>query len=86
MAAGGGGGCLQATVVEVVAVKVWLRQKEEEVEEGTVVVEEGSSSGQHVLERETATVGPHEEFARRFAEGIGKLAWSTLGDHRKKTR
>ncbi|RWW44096.1 hypothetical protein BHE74_00050177 [Ensete ventricosum] len=31
------------------------------------------------------TVGPHQEFSRRFAEGIGKLARSTLGDHRKKT-
>ncbi|RRT57481.1 hypothetical protein B296_00007234 [Ensete ventricosum] len=30
-------------------------------------------------------VGPHQEFSRRFAEGIGKLAGSTLGDHRKKT-
>ncbi|RWW44719.1 hypothetical protein BHE74_00049498 [Ensete ventricosum] len=31
-------------------------------------------------------VGPHRESARRFAEGIGKLAGSTPGDHRKKTR
>ncbi|RWW44286.1 hypothetical protein BHE74_00049963 [Ensete ventricosum] len=30
-------------------------------------------------------VGPRWEFARRFAEGIGKLAGSTPGDHRKKT-
>ncbi|RRT50011.1 hypothetical protein B296_00009880 [Ensete ventricosum] len=30
-------------------------------------------------------VGPCWEFARRFAKGIGKLAGSTLGDHRKKT-
>ncbi|RWW42733.1 hypothetical protein BHE74_00051685 [Ensete ventricosum] len=25
------------------------------------------------------------EFARRFAEGIGKLTGNTLGDHQKKT-
>ncbi|RRT34633.1 hypothetical protein B296_00047583 [Ensete ventricosum] len=25
------------------------------------------------------------KFTRRFAEGIGKLAWNTLGDRRKKT-
>ncbi|RZS25844.1 hypothetical protein BHM03_00059110 [Ensete ventricosum] len=30
-------------------------------------------------------VEPHQEFARRFAEGIGKLVGNTLGDHRKKT-
>ncbi|RRT62663.1 hypothetical protein B296_00006651, partial [Ensete ventricosum] len=30
-------------------------------------------------------VEPHQEFARRFAEGIGKLAGNTPGDHRKKT-
>ncbi|RWV95480.1 hypothetical protein GW17_00041891 [Ensete ventricosum] len=30
-------------------------------------------------------VGPRQEFARRFTEGIGKLARNTLGDHRKKT-
>ncbi|RWV84969.1 hypothetical protein GW17_00053278, partial [Ensete ventricosum] len=30
-------------------------------------------------------VGPYWEFARRFAEGIGKLVGSTSGDHRKKT-
>ncbi|RWV90649.1 hypothetical protein GW17_00047124, partial [Ensete ventricosum] len=31
-------------------------------------------------------VGPHWEFARRFAEGIGKLTGNTPGDCRKKTR
>ncbi|RRT68888.1 hypothetical protein B296_00032601 [Ensete ventricosum] len=31
------------------------------------------------------TLGPHREFARRFTEGIRKLAGSTPGDHRKKT-
>ncbi|RRT32013.1 hypothetical protein B296_00032581 [Ensete ventricosum] len=31
-------------------------------------------------------MGPRQEFAMRFAEGIGKLTESTLGDHRKKTR
>ncbi|RWW45970.1 hypothetical protein BHE74_00048146 [Ensete ventricosum] len=30
-------------------------------------------------------VGPHREFARRFAKGIGKLTGSTPGDHQKKT-
>ncbi|RZS22400.1 hypothetical protein BHM03_00055170, partial [Ensete ventricosum] len=30
-------------------------------------------------------LGPHREFARRFAEGIGKLAGNTPGDRRKKT-
>ncbi|RWW40690.1 hypothetical protein BHE74_00053865, partial [Ensete ventricosum] len=30
-------------------------------------------------------VGPHRELARRFAEGIGKLAGSTSRNHRKKT-
>ncbi|RZR94894.1 hypothetical protein BHM03_00023666 [Ensete ventricosum] len=30
-------------------------------------------------------VEPRREFARRFAEGIGKLARNTPGDHRKKT-
>ncbi|RRT61836.1 hypothetical protein B296_00018042 [Ensete ventricosum] len=30
-------------------------------------------------------LGPRQEFARRFAEGIKKLAGNTLGDHRKKT-
>ncbi|RRT50159.1 hypothetical protein B296_00032303 [Ensete ventricosum] len=30
-------------------------------------------------------VGFRREFARRFAEGIGKLAGNTPGDHRKKT-
>ncbi|RRT43174.1 hypothetical protein B296_00052242, partial [Ensete ventricosum] len=29
-------------------------------------------------------VGPHWEFARRFAKEIRKLAGSTPGDHRKK--
>ncbi|RRT53952.1 hypothetical protein B296_00000237 [Ensete ventricosum] len=29
-------------------------------------------------------VGLHWEFARRFAEGIGKLVGNTLGDRRKK--
>ncbi|RWW23166.1 hypothetical protein GW17_00012602 [Ensete ventricosum] len=29
-------------------------------------------------------VGPRREFARRFTKGIGKLAGSTPGDHRKK--
>ncbi|RWW00169.1 hypothetical protein GW17_00036880 [Ensete ventricosum] len=29
--------------------------------------------------------GITSEFSKRFAEGIGKLAGSTLGDHRKKT-
>ncbi|RWV88056.1 hypothetical protein GW17_00049886 [Ensete ventricosum] len=31
------------------------------------------------------TVGSRWEFARRFAEGIGKLAGNTSGDHWKKT-
>ncbi|RWW62126.1 hypothetical protein BHE74_00030773 [Ensete ventricosum] len=31
-------------------------------------------------------VGPRQEFARRFTEGIGKLARNTLGDRRKKTK
>ncbi|RWW60955.1 hypothetical protein BHE74_00032010 [Ensete ventricosum] len=31
-------------------------------------------------------VGPHREFARRFTEGIGKLAGNTPDDHRKKTK
>ncbi|RZS20550.1 hypothetical protein BHM03_00053079 [Ensete ventricosum] len=31
------------------------------------------------------TVGSRREFARRFAEGIGKLAGNTSGDHWKKT-
>ncbi|RRT31486.1 hypothetical protein B296_00050978, partial [Ensete ventricosum] len=31
-------------------------------------------------------VGPHREFARRFAEGVEKLAGNTLGDYRKKTK
>ncbi|RWV90139.1 hypothetical protein GW17_00047681, partial [Ensete ventricosum] len=31
-------------------------------------------------------VGPRREFARRFAEGIGKLAGSTPGDQWKKIR
>ncbi|RWW11916.1 hypothetical protein GW17_00024444 [Ensete ventricosum] len=31
-------------------------------------------------------VGPRHDFARRFAEGIGKLAGNTSIDHRKKTR
>ncbi|RWW78687.1 hypothetical protein BHE74_00013076 [Ensete ventricosum] len=30
-------------------------------------------------------VGDRREFARRFAEGIEKLARNTPGDHRKKT-
>ncbi|RRT84895.1 hypothetical protein B296_00010749 [Ensete ventricosum] len=30
-------------------------------------------------------VGPRQEFARRFAEGIGKLTGSAPGDHWKKT-
>ncbi|RWW68713.1 hypothetical protein BHE74_00023752 [Ensete ventricosum] len=30
-------------------------------------------------------VGFHREFARRFAEGIGKLAGNMSGDRRKKT-
>ncbi|RZS01113.1 hypothetical protein BHM03_00030916 [Ensete ventricosum] len=30
-------------------------------------------------------MGSRWEFARRFTEGIGKLARNTLGDHRKKT-
>ncbi|RZS06460.1 hypothetical protein BHM03_00037114 [Ensete ventricosum] len=30
-------------------------------------------------------VGPRRKFARRFTEGIGKLARNTSGDHRKKT-
>ncbi|RWW71730.1 hypothetical protein BHE74_00020496 [Ensete ventricosum] len=30
-------------------------------------------------------VGSHWEFARRFIEGIGKLAGNTLGDRQKKT-
>ncbi|RZS10583.1 hypothetical protein BHM03_00041817 [Ensete ventricosum] len=30
-------------------------------------------------------MGPRWEFTKRFAEGIGKLARNTLGDHRKKT-
>ncbi|RRT36916.1 hypothetical protein B296_00016290 [Ensete ventricosum] len=30
-------------------------------------------------------VGSRQEFARRFAKGIRKLAGSTLGDHLKKT-
>ncbi|RWW46023.1 hypothetical protein BHE74_00048080, partial [Ensete ventricosum] len=30
-------------------------------------------------------VGPRREFARRFAEGIWKLAGNTLGDRWKKT-
>ncbi|RWW73551.1 hypothetical protein BHE74_00018564 [Ensete ventricosum] len=29
-------------------------------------------------------MGPRREFARRFAEGIGKLARSTLGNHRRR--
>ncbi|RRT61748.1 hypothetical protein B296_00039577 [Ensete ventricosum] len=29
-------------------------------------------------------VGPRQDFNKRFTEGIGKLAWSTSGDHRKK--
>ncbi|RRT34495.1 hypothetical protein B296_00008702 [Ensete ventricosum] len=31
-------------------------------------------------------VRPCRKFTRRFVEGIGKLAWNTPGDHRKKTR
>ncbi|RWW38750.1 hypothetical protein BHE74_00056002 [Ensete ventricosum] len=31
------------------------------------------------------TVEPHQEFARRFAEGIGKLTGNTSGDRQKKT-
>ncbi|RZR71834.1 hypothetical protein BHM03_00007748 [Ensete ventricosum] len=31
-------------------------------------------------------VEPRREFAKRFVEGIGKLAGRTPGDHRKKTR
>ncbi|RRT54889.1 hypothetical protein B296_00034738, partial [Ensete ventricosum] len=31
------------------------------------------------------TVGFRRESARRFAEGIGKLAENTPGDHRRKT-
>ncbi|RZS17921.1 hypothetical protein BHM03_00050130 [Ensete ventricosum] len=30
-------------------------------------------------------VGPHQEFTRRFAEGIGKLVGNMSGDRRKKT-
>ncbi|RWW63923.1 hypothetical protein BHE74_00028876, partial [Ensete ventricosum] len=30
-------------------------------------------------------VGPRWEFAKRFVEGIGKLAGNTLGNHQKKT-
>ncbi|RRT39486.1 hypothetical protein B296_00028386 [Ensete ventricosum] len=30
-------------------------------------------------------MGPHQEFARRFAEGIGKFAGNTPGDRQKKT-
>ncbi|RZS18799.1 hypothetical protein BHM03_00051132 [Ensete ventricosum] len=30
--------------------------------------------------------GPRREFTRRFAKGIGKLAWNTPGERRKKTR
>ncbi|RZS24537.1 hypothetical protein BHM03_00057616 [Ensete ventricosum] len=30
-------------------------------------------------------VGPHREFARRFAKGNGKLVGNTLGDRQKKT-
>ncbi|RRT35643.1 hypothetical protein B296_00032622 [Ensete ventricosum] len=30
-------------------------------------------------------MGPRQEFARRFTEGIRKLAGNTLGDRRKKT-
>ncbi|RWW63991.1 hypothetical protein BHE74_00028795 [Ensete ventricosum] len=43
MAAGGGEGCLQAAVVEVVAAKVRLQQREEEAEEGTVANGSGRS-------------------------------------------
>ncbi|RWV89792.1 hypothetical protein GW17_00048047 [Ensete ventricosum] len=31
-------------------------------------------------------VGPRREFARRFADGIEKLAGNTPGDHLEKTR
>ncbi|RRT77886.1 hypothetical protein B296_00010244 [Ensete ventricosum] len=31
-------------------------------------------------------MGFRREFARRFAEGIGKLTGNTSGDHRKKTK
>ncbi|RWV83591.1 hypothetical protein GW17_00054775 [Ensete ventricosum] len=31
-------------------------------------------------------VGPRQEFARRFTEGIRKLARNMQGDHRKKTK
>ncbi|RWW83148.1 hypothetical protein BHE74_00008348 [Ensete ventricosum] len=42
----------------------------------------GSSLGVH---RKDARMGPRREFDRRFTEGIGKLAGSTPGDHRKKS-
>ncbi|RWV97148.1 hypothetical protein GW17_00040082 [Ensete ventricosum] len=42
----------------------------------------GSSLGVH---RKDAKMGPRREFDRRFTEGIGKLAGSTPGDHRKKS-
>ncbi|KAJ8512265.1 hypothetical protein OPV22_002699 [Ensete ventricosum] len=43
-ATSGDGGYLQVTVVEVVAAKVRLQQREEGAAECTVIVEEGSSS------------------------------------------
>ncbi|RWW81582.1 hypothetical protein BHE74_00010008 [Ensete ventricosum] len=81
-ATSGDGGYLQVTVVEVVAAKVRLQQREEGAAECTVIAEEGSSS----VEREVTAVGPHREFTKRFTEGIGKLTADTSGDRQKKTK
>ncbi|RRT43881.1 hypothetical protein B296_00005902 [Ensete ventricosum] len=51
-----------------------------------VVVYDGPRSSLGIGPSSDDVVGHHREFARRFAEGIGKLVGNTPGDRLKKTR
>ncbi|RZR98462.1 hypothetical protein BHM03_00027823 [Ensete ventricosum] len=48
-------------------------------------LDDGSRSSLGIGPGSDDAVEPHQEFTRRFAEGIGKLAGNTLGDRQKKT-
>ncbi|RWW02117.1 hypothetical protein GW17_00034809 [Ensete ventricosum] len=48
-------------------------------------LDDGSRSSLGIEPGSDDVVGPRREFARRFIEGIEKLARNMLRDHRKKT-
>ncbi|RRT41312.1 hypothetical protein B296_00052802 [Ensete ventricosum] len=48
--------------------------------------DDGPRSSLSIRSGSDDAVGSHREFARRFAEGFGKITGNMKGDHREKTR